>query len=399
MSAALISRNPHLAKLDAEGFELEIRGGYLLVHSVPYVKMDGTLARAALVMALTIGPDGVTVGDPPDHTAYFTGETPCHRDGSPLTPVINNSQIQDLGNGIVAKHYFSSKPEVTGRYENYYDKVVAYEGHLVKPARSHDPGANARTGRKIQAAADDSPFVFPDTASARYGIGKVSQKLAVSKIAIIGLGGTGTYILDFLSKTPVKEIHCFDRDQLLSHNLFRAPGAPQVSIEDFPTKVTYYAEVYKKFHKGIVPHPVHVTAENIGDLADFDFVFVSVDKGTARREIAEGLHRLGIPFIDCGIGVGLEDDMLDGCARVSLITPEMTWKDIELMLPFGDGDDEDDVYRKGVQIADLNSINAAMAVFRWKRSLTYYRDERREINSVYMVEGNMMSNRRTYGQD
>ncbi|WP_343684980.1 ThiF family adenylyltransferase [Asticcacaulis sp.] len=399
MSAALISRNPHLAKLDEEGFELEIRGGYLLVHSVPYVKADRSLARASLVMALTLGPDSVTIGAPSDHTAYFTGDTPCHRDGSPLTAIINNSQVQDLGNGILSKHYFSSKPEGTGRYDNFYDKVVAYEGHLSKPARSHDPGATARTGRKIAMQADNSPFVFPDTATARYGIGKVSQKLAVSQIAIIGLGGTGTYILDLLSKTRVKEIHCFDQDQLLSHNLFRAPGAPQVSIEDFPTKVTYYTEVYLKFHKGIVPHPVHVTADNIDELAGFDFVFVSVDKGAARREIAAGLHRLGIPFIDCGIGVGLEDDTLDGCARVSLITPEMTWKDIELMLPFGEGDDEDDVYRKGVQIADLNAINAAMAVFRWKRYLTYYRDERHEINSVYMVEGNMLSNRRTYGQD
>ncbi|MDH7972515.1 ThiF family adenylyltransferase [Sphingomonas sp. AR_OL41] len=398
MSAALISRSPDLRRLDEEGFELEIRAGFLLVHAVPYVKRDGTLARGVLVCPLTLDPSGETTVAPADHTVFFAGETPCHRDGSPLVSIINNSDHRDLGNEVQVDHYFSSKPEGTGRYESFYDKIVAYEGHLGRPARSHDATANARTGRKVVTTEDSGPFQYPDTASARYGVGAVSGKLALGRVAIIGLGGTGSYELDLVAKTPVREIHLYDDDQFLNHNVFRAPGAPEsASMKGFPTKVGHFASIYSRMHRGIVPHPVRVTATNVDELAGFDFVFVCVDSGSARRAIAEGLHRLSVPFIDTGIGVGLDADKneLDGCARVTFVPPGCDWSVVERLLPFGDDDEdgEDDVYNKGIQIADLNALNATLAVLRWKRWAGFYRDARGEANSAYMVEGNMLSNR------
>ena len=35
----------------------------------------------------------------------------------------------------------------------------------------------------------------------------VTMKLELRKIAILGLGGTGSYVLYFVAKTPVREIH------------------------------------------------------------------------------------------------------------------------------------------------------------------------------------------------
>jgi hypothetical protein len=401
MSDALISRSVDLKRLDEEGFELEVRGGYLLVHSVPYVKTDQALARGVLVCALTLSPSGETTVAPADHTIYFAGDTPCHRDGSPLVAIIHNSNPADLGDGIQVNHYFSSKPEGTGRYDNFYDKIVTYEGHLGRPARSHDPSANARTGQKLAASADAGPFQIPDTASARYGLGAINSKLAVGKVAIIGLGGTGSYVLDLLSKTPVREIHLYDDDHFLNHNVFRAPGAPEPgATKDFPSKVDYFTAIYSRLHRGVIAHKVRVTAENVGELDDFDFVFICVDKGGARRAIAAGLHRLNIPFVDTGIGVGLEDDQLDGCARVSFVPAGDDWTRVERFLPFGDDDEGDeDVYNKGIQIADLNALNATLAVLRWKRSVSFYRDHRGELNSVYMVEGNLLTNRTSNDPD
>lgn len=398
MSADLISRSPDLRQLDEEGFELEIRGGYLLVHSVPYVKRDASLARGTLVCALNLDPSGQITVPPGDHTMYFAGDTPGHRDGSPLVSIINSSSRQVLGEGIVVDHYFSSKPEETGRYDNFYDKVVAYEGHLSRPARSHDPTASARTGRKVAGGEDDNPFQYPDTASARYGVGVVTHKLAFDRVAIIGIGGTGSYVLDFVAKTPVREIHLYDGDQFLNHNLFRAPGAPdEASIKGFPSKVNYFAEVYSRMHRGIMPHNARVTAENVDELQGFDFVFVCVDKGSARRTITQGLHRLGVPFVDTGIGIGLEEGALDGCARVTFVPSGGDWAVAEKLLPFGDDDAEDDEYQK-IQIADLNALNATLAVLRWKRWAGFYRDLRGEANGVYMVEGNMLSNRGPDGE-
>ncbi len=246
----------------------------------------------------------------------------------------------------------------------------------------------------MAASIDTGPFRIPDTASARYGLGAANRKLAVGRIAIIGLGGTGAYVLDLVAKTPVREIHLYDGDQFLNHNVFRAPGAPEPgATKEFPTKVAYFGAIYSRLHEGVRPHPVKVTADNIEELRGFDFVFICVDKGSARRTIAEGLHRLGVPFIDTGIGVGLENGQLDGCARVTFLPGGADWTTAERYLPFGDDDGEDDVYDKGIQIAELNALNATLAVLRWKRSVGFYRDHRGEVNAVYMIEGNMLTSR------
>jgi hypothetical protein len=393
MSVALISRDPFLKRLSDEGFEIEVNNTFLVVRSVPHVTAEGTLARGILTCALSLDAySGLTATPQADHTMHFAGRAPCHRDGTAMSNIIHSSSKQRCGE-INVDHYLSSKPEITQRYENVYDKVVAYERLIGGAARSLDKAANARTYAKGLIANDDSPFAIPDSASARYGIGAVNRKLK-GRIAIIGLGGTGSFLLDLLSKTWVTEIHLYDGDQLLNHNLFRSPGSPEPELlKLFPFKVNYYAQVYSRIHRGIAPNPVRVTSHNIDDLAGFDFVFVCVDKGSSRREIAEGLVRLGIPFIDTGIGVGLEGDNLDGCARATFIRPGTNWADVAKLLPFGDDQDEDDIYRTDIQIAAVNSLNAIMAVMRWKRWMNYFRDERDEVNSVYMIEGNNISNR------
>ena len=393
MSVGLTSRDPFLKRLADEGFEIEVNNAHLVVQSIPYVTVDGTLARGVLTCALSLdASSGLTSTPQADHTMYFAGRTPCHRNGIPMGNIINSSARQRFGE-IDVDHYLSSKPEVTHRYENIYDKVVAYERLTGGPARSLDKTANARTHARGMIANDDSPFAIPDSASARYRISGVNRKLK-GRVAIIGLGGTGSYLLDLLAKTWVTEIHLYDGDQLLNHNLFRSPGSPEEALlKEFPYKVNYYAQTYARIHKGIIPHPVRVTSDNVDELDGFDFIFVCVDKGSSRRAIAEGLLRLEIPFVDTGIGVGLEDNCLDGCARATFIRPGTNWVDVERLLPFGNDNEEDELYSTGIQIAAVNSLNAIMAVMRWKRWANYFRDERNEMNSVYMIEGNNISNR------
>jgi len=393
MSDALTNLDPYLKRLADEGFELAVNNSHLVVHSVPYVTSDGALARGILTCALSLdAASGLTATPQADHTMYFAGGTPCHRNGAPMVNIIHSSSSQRYGD-LDVDHYLSSKPEITQRYENIYDKVVAYEGLIGGAARSLDVTANARTHARGMTANDDSPFTIPDSASARYRIGVVNRKLK-GRVAIIGIGGTGSFLLDLLAKTWVTQIHLYDGDQLLNHNLFRSPGSPEPALlKAFPFKVNYYAQVYARMHTGIVPHPVKVTTDNVDELARFDFVFVCVDKGSARRAIAEGLLRLGIPFVDTGIGVGIEGESLDGCARTTFVRPGTLWADVERMLPFGDDDEEDAIYRTDIQIAAVNSLNAIMAVMRWQRWANYFRDERGEVNSVYMIEGNSIFNR------
>jgi tRNA A37 threonylcarbamoyladenosine dehydratase len=95
----------------------------------------------------------------------------------------------------------------------------------------------------------------------------VTAKLKkVKRLALVGLGGTGSYVLDFVAKTPVSEIHLYDKDPFLQHNAFRAPGAPSLAeLEAQTPKATWFKDIYSKMHSGIVDHPVYIDAS-----ADYD---------------------------------------------------------------------------------------------------------------------------------
>ena len=58
-----------------------------------------------------------------------------------------------------------------------------------------------------------------------------------------------------------------------------------------------------------------------------------------------------------------------------------------------DGSSED-IYSSSIQIAELNSLAADLAVIRWKRFVGFYKDEQCELNSLYSFSGNVLTNAR-----
>ena len=136
MPQQLINHSPDLKRLQDEGYELEVSGGHLIVHHIPYVNPEKEIKYGTLVCVLTLAGPSRT-GRPPDHTIYFSGETPCNSDGSTLNSIINNSNRQQLTETIVVNHYFSSKPQ-SGNYENYYEKIRTYSEILSAQAKAID---------------------------------------------------------------------------------------------------------------------------------------------------------------------------------------------------------------------------------------------------------------------
>lgn len=142
MQQQLISLNTDLSKLKDEGYQLEVCGGHLLVRHIPYVNSSKEVRYGVLVCVLNlISPQ--KLGPPPDHTMYFQGETPCFADGSPYSSIINNSQTQHLSSDITVNHFFSSRP-VSGRYLDYYEKVVTYATILTTQANIIDTTASPK---------------------------------------------------------------------------------------------------------------------------------------------------------------------------------------------------------------------------------------------------------------
>lgn len=214
---------------------------------------------------------------------------------------------------------------------------------------------------------DTNIFNYPDTNSSRAGVEFLNRKFENQKIAIIGLGGTGSYILDQVAKTPVKEIHIFDADVFQLHNAFRSPGAvssEKLEAENGILKVDYYYRIYSKMHTGIKVHSKYVTLENVYELKDFSYVFISIDKNEVRYNLTKAFLHLGVTFIDVGIGVNKSEDCLNGVVRVTVGTTD---KSDHLNLRIGSSESEENEYSNNIQIADLNCLNAMLAVLKWKK--------------------------------
>src|SRR6185437_16361273 len=225
MSQRPINRSVDLKKLRDEGYDLEVRSGCLLVKGVPYVNSRKQIARGILVIKLVLAND--QTGRPDTHVAYFSGEHPCNADGSEIEKIKHGSNAHSLAEGVPVNHSFSAKPKPADSYPDYYAQVTTYVAILSGPAQSIDAAVTAKTFPVITPDNDsDEPFNYTDTASSRAEIVAVTKKLALPKIAILGMGGTGSYVLDLVAKTPAKEIHLYDGDTFYQHNAFRSPGAP-----------------------------------------------------------------------------------------------------------------------------------------------------------------------------
>ena len=385
MSQPLISRSPDLKKLQDEGYDVEIRSGYLLIKDVPYVNANKEVTVGTLVSTLTLAGDITTTPD--THVAMFAGAYPCDKDGTELEK-IRHGGGQQLAENLTIQHSFSSKP-VGGGYKDYYEKMTSYVVILLSHAQVIDPNATAQTFPVITAKEDEGVFQYIDTASSRAGINMANKKVALAKLAIIGLGGTGSYVLDLVAKTPVKEIHLFDGDALLSHNAFRSPGAASVEeLQSKPKKVTYLKNIYSKMHRGVVAHAYYIDTSNVDELQGMDFVFVCVDAGDVKKLIVESLDKFGIPFIDVGMGVELVDDSLRGILRITTSTDERR-QHFRQRVSLADAGHNAE-YDRNVQIADLNALNAALAVIKWKKLYGFYLDFEKEHNSTYTIDSNML---------
>lgn len=396
MSSRLVSHSADLLHLVDDGYEVEIRSNYLLVNHVPYVNADRVVAYGSLVSELS--QDGTSTIKPSSHEVWFIGALPCDNHGQELTSITNQRTEMHVADGIVAGCSFSSKPTdgqggfLPEGYADYYDKMTSYSNILCGFAQAIDPGATALTHAPVVTTEDESVFRYLDAWSSRARISAVSEKLAVGKVAIVGLGGTGAYILDLVAKTPVPEIHLYDRDTLYAHNAFRAPGAASVDeLRERPNKVDYLHSKYDAMHRNVIPHAVHVTEENVGELQDMTFVFLSMDAGPAKRLVVEALEGFGVPFVDTGMGVYEVDGTLAGLVRTTASSNEQrdhVWEQQRISF----ADEGADEYDRNIQIADLNALNAVLAVIKWKKLFGFYADLEREFSSVYTVDGNDLLN-------
>jgi len=375
MSFPLVAPDGSLARLEEKGRRFAVRANYLVL-VVPYLNDKGELCRGFIADPLNLVGEA-EVGLPANHQMYFIGGNPCGLDGQSLVHILGGGENRTLIFGEnYSTFYYSHKiaiaPGQMRDYTSLFEKFERYYQAISGPAiykfsEAEGLFLDVDFGEDLQ-----SPFNFPDTHSSHAELHELNRGLSGLTVGIVGLGGTGSYVLDFLAKTPVKAIRLFDDDEYAVKNSFRSPGT--TGSADFKkNKVDLYVERYSTLRMGITGEAVRIDKDTPASISECDFVFLCVDKGRSREAVVELLSEMRKPFIDVGMGLSRVNGPLNGRVRATLVNDASRSKVLAAStLPLVD--DEADLYQTNIQIAELNALNASLAVIMFKKAFGYYVD-------------------------
>lgn len=373
MFQRLVNHNDDIRRLMEKGYAVTFDSNCLVIRDIPYLDNQHQLQIGAFVTKLVFIDENRVTQD--DHQIYFAGSVPHNLDGRPI-PNLGGGPVQlalsEASRDVVVERSFSNKPRAAGRFIDFFEKIESYVAIISGPAIDLY-GANPHTFRTVEQAGDDSVFKLRDTLTSRAEISDLSAKFKDDIVAVIGLGGTGAYVLDFLAKTPVREIRSFDLDSFYVHNAFRSPGRLQLDELGKLKSEVYYSR-YENFRKGLTSEPKYIDATCSNKLDGVTFAFVCVDKGTSRAGIFDLLISMRIPFIDVGMGLSRKNGPLKGMIRTTYFSAEDGQKVREKGLAELT-DSPDDMYRTNVQIGELNALNACLAIIRFKQLRGFYLEE------------------------
>lgn len=373
MFQQLVSHNEDIGRLVAKGYAVGCDSNYLIVRDIPYLNDKRELVWGAIVSKLVAIDTVLFVQD--NHQVFFAGGVPHGIDGNPISNLAGRTcglALGDAASDVVVQRRFSNKPTVAQKFVDFFEKIESYVTIISGPAMALH-GADPLTFRVVEGQDSASVFKVHDTLTSRAEITDLSEKFCDDVIAIIGLGGTGSYLLDFMVKTPVDEVRAFDSDVFHVHNAFRSPGRTE-EHEFSQEKAEVYGNRYANFRNNLTAKAIFIDEDSADELDGVTFAFVCVDKGSSRSAIFEVLLARRIPFIDVGMGLKRRGDALSGMARMTYYSatcgPETIKRGFAEL-----ADDPEDMYRTNIQIAELNALNAAFAIIRYKQIRGFYFDE------------------------
>lgn len=389
MFQKLVSHNKDLRSLVEKGYAVTFDSNHLVVRDIPYLDCNRKLQTGAIVTKLEFVDMERVIQQ--DHQIFFTGSVPHNLDGSPVKNLGGGSCQLVLSthcSDVVVQRSFSNKPRKTGRYKDFFEKIENYANIISGPAMELY-GASPYTFEVAEDVVSDSVFKIHDTLTSRAEISELSAKFENDVVAIIGLGGTGASVLDFLVKTPVREIRAFDLDTFHVHNAFRSPGKLDKELELGRKKTEVYHSRYDNFRDGLTFKSKFVDASCASDFEGVTFAFVCVDKGSSRAGIFELLIDMGIPFIDVGMGLNRKHGALNGMLRTTYYSTEKG-KQVRGMGLAEVNDNPNDLYQNNIQIGELNALNACLAVIKFKQLRGFYHEDSPLFHLLFKI-GNLKS--------
>lgn len=136
------------------------------------------------------------------------------------------------------------------------------------------------------------------------------NKFGKKEVHVIGVGATGSYVALLLAKMGVSNIHVWDDDKVVSHNIPNQVFGPE---DEGRPKVEALADIIKKTAGvNITTHQEKVA----GKTKLKGIVFLLVDKMGTRREIWEGAIKFNLK-----VDLMVETRMASDNSRVYAIRP------------------------------------------------------------------------------
>ncbi len=148
-----------------------------------------------------------------------------------------------------------------------------------------------------------------------------TKKLQQATVAVFGLGGVGSYVVEALVRSGIGHLILIDDDVVSVTNLNRQLIATWDTIGQPKVDVCANRALSINPNIKLTKKRLFVSKETIHELnlEDCDFMVDAVDTVTAKLLIIETAHRAGIPVISC-MGTGNKLDP----TKLSLTTIEKT---------------------------------------------------------------------------
>lgn len=135
------------------------------------------------------------------------------------------------------------------------------------------------------------------------------ETLAVSRVAVFGIGGVGGYAAEALVRSGIGEIDLIDDDRVCLTNINRQIYATRKTVGEY--KVDAAAERIAEINPETLVHKFKTfyTPETAGqfDFSRYDYIIDAIDTVTGKLALAENAYAAGTPIIS-SMGAGNKMD-------------------------------------------------------------------------------------------
>lgn len=131
------------------------------------------------------------------------------------------------------------------------------------------------------------------------------EKLAASQVAVFGIGGVGSFVVEALTRSGVGQLVLVDHDQITVTNINRQIHATHKTLGLSKVEVMRQRVLEINPEARVTVHQLFYRAEQVPDLVgpDLDYVVDAVDSIGAKIDLIMQARQMNIPVISC-MGAG-----------------------------------------------------------------------------------------------